>query len=105
MARPATPRRPAGRRAARLDRSADRHVPADPESPAAPGASSTTAGTNLPAAPGYPSDQETIAELTPAAAACWALLPPIERERLGLRLSQLVLKAVRPPIPTAQEDC
>ena len=40
--------------------------------------------------------------LTPAA--LWALLPAAERERLGRRLSRLVLKAVRPPIPTAAED-
>ena len=30
---------------------------------------------------------------------------PPERERLGLRLSQLVLKAIRPPVPTPEEDC
>ncbi len=35
--------------------------------------------------------------MTPAA--FWALLPTADRERLGLRLSQLVLKAVRPPAP------
>jgi hypothetical protein len=29
-------------------------------------------------------------------AAGWALLPEAERERLGLRLSRLVLKALRP---------
>jgi hypothetical protein len=40
--------------------------------------------------------------LTPAA--FWALLPAADRERLGRRLSQLVLKAVRPPVPTAAED-
>jgi hypothetical protein len=32
----------------------------------------------------------------------WALLPTADRERLGLRLSQLVLKAVRPSVP--EED-
>jgi hypothetical protein len=36
----------------------------------------------------------TITELT--LATCWALLPVAERERLGLRLSRLVLKALRP---------
>ena len=29
--------------------------------------------------------------------AFWALLPPAERERFGLRLSRLVLRAVRSP--------
>ena len=42
------------------------------------------------------------APVTPAA--FWALLPPAERERLGLQLSRLVLKAVRPPMPTPEED-
>ena len=56
----------------------------------------------FPPTPGHPINQEAITELTPTA--FWALLPPTERERLGLRLSQLVLKAVRPPVPTAEED-
>jgi hypothetical protein len=41
-------------------------------------------------------------EVTPPA--LWALLPAAERERLGRRLSQLVLKAVRSPVPTPAED-
>jgi hypothetical protein len=36
--------------------------------------------------------------------AFWTLLPPADRERLGLRLSRLVLKAVRPPVPHPEED-
>ena len=51
--------------------------------------------------PSQPADQEAITGLTPAA--FWALLPPAERERLGLRLSRLVLKAIRPPVPTSAE--
>jgi hypothetical protein len=39
--------------------------------------------------------------VTPAV--LWALLPAAEREQLGRRLSQLVLKAVRPPAPTSKE--
>ena len=38
--------------------------------------------------------------MTPAA--FWALLPPADRERFGLRLSRLVLRAVRSPDP--EED-
>lgn len=102
MARPATPRRPAGRRTGRLDRRARRHVSTDSGPTAAPDAGPLADGPHLPATPGHPINQEAIAELTPPA--FWALLPPTERERLGLRLSQLVLKAVRPPVPTAEED-
>jgi hypothetical protein len=40
--------------------------------------------------------------MTPTA--FWALLPPADRERLGLRLSRLVLKAVCAPEPCFQED-
>lgn len=40
--------------------------------------------------------------MTPAA--FWALLPTAERERLGLQLSRLVLKAVRPPATIPGED-
>jgi hypothetical protein len=32
----------------------------------------------------------------------WALLPPADRERFGLRLSRLVLRAVRSP--DSEED-
>jgi hypothetical protein len=34
--------------------------------------------------------------------AFWTLLPPADRERFGLRLSRLVLRAVRAPDP--EED-
>jgi hypothetical protein len=102
VARPATPRRPAGRRTGHLDRPTCRPAPDDPRAPAAPGAGPTADGPHLPAAPNQPIDQETLAELTPTA--FWALLPATERKRLGLRLSQLVLKAVRPPVPTSPEN-
>ena len=103
MARASTSRRPAGRRAARLDRPTHRHVPANAPPDAAPGSGPTADGPDLPAAPDQPIDQDqAITGLTPTA--FWALLPAAERERLGLRLSQLVLKAVRPPVPNSQED-
>jgi hypothetical protein len=34
----------------------------------------------------------------------WTLLSPADRERLGLRLSRLVPKAVRTPAPHPAED-
>jgi hypothetical protein len=34
----------------------------------------------------------------------WALLPDVDRERFGLRLSRLVLRAVRAPDPGPEED-
>lgn len=36
--------------------------------------------------------------------ACWALLPAADRERFGLRLSRLVLRAIRTPDPSTEED-
>jgi hypothetical protein len=42
----------------------------------------------------------TAAGMTPDA--FWALLPAADRERFGLRLSRLVLRAVRTPDP--EED-
>jgi hypothetical protein len=37
-------------------------------------------------------------------AAIWALLPAGDRERFGLRLSRLVLRAVRTPASGPEED-
>ena len=37
-------------------------------------------------------------------ATIWALLPAGDRERFGLRLSRLVLRAVRAPAPGLEED-
>ena len=34
----------------------------------------------------------------------WALLPDADRERFGLRLSRLVLRALRPPDTDTEED-
>jgi hypothetical protein len=34
----------------------------------------------------------------------WALLPAVDRERFGLRLSRLALRAVRAPDPGPEED-
>ena len=102
MARPASSRRPTDGRTTRLDRSARRHVPTDPEPTVASRAGPAAAGPAVPATAGHPNAQATIAEVTPTA--FWSLLPAAERERLGLRLSQLVLKAVRPLAPTFTED-
>ena len=102
MARPATPRRPAGRRAGRLDRPDGRHVPGDCEPGVTPGPGPAADGPAVATPPAQTIDQATITELTPAA--LWALLPQAERERLGLRLSRLVLKAVCPPVPTVKEE-
>jgi hypothetical protein len=56
----------------------------------------------VPATPARPAEEEAADVVTPDS--FWALLPPADRERLGLRLSRLVLKAVRPPAPRAEED-
>ena len=87
MARPATARRPADGRPGRLDRPARRDLPADP------GPSAAAHGPPHPLPP---------PPVTPDA--CWALLPAADRERFGLRLSRLVLRAVRTPDPSTEED-
>jgi hypothetical protein len=102
MARPAIARRPALDRAGHSDRSGTRHVPRDGGSAAAPAASSVAFGPHVPEATPRPTGEEIPTEVSPAA--YWALLPAAEKERLGLRLSQLVLKAVRPPITISEED-
>jgi hypothetical protein len=56
----------------------------------------------VPAAPDPALDQTPPADVTPEA--FWALLPANERERFGLRLSRLVLRAVRCPDPSTEED-
>jgi hypothetical protein len=56
----------------------------------------------MPAAPVGPADEAPSDGLTPTV--FWALLPPAERERLGLRLSRLVLKAVCAPEAHFRED-
>ena len=95
MARPATARRPANGRAGHLDRPARRYGPFDPRPPAAPGPGPAPDGPTVPAAPDHPIDPSTDFVVTPDA--FWALLPPADRERFGLRLSRLVLRAVRTP--------
>lgn len=102
MARPATPRRPADRRTGRLDRPGRRHVPLDLGSSPAAGSGPAADGPPLPATAVHPVEEEPAAVVTPAS--FWALLPAADRERLGLRLSRLVLKAVRPPAPHSEED-
>lgn len=95
MARPATARRPADRRPGRLDRHARRDLPADAVPPTPARRLPAGDGPALPAAPGRPIDPTPSAEVIPAT--IWALLPAGDRERFGLRLSRLVLRAVRAP--------
>jgi hypothetical protein len=102
MARPATPRRPADRRTSCLDRPGRRHVPRDPEPSPAVGSGLAADGPPLPATPVRSAEEEPIAVVTPDS--FWTLLSPADRERLGLRLSRLVLKAVRTPAPHPAED-
>jgi hypothetical protein len=54
----------------------------------------------VPATPAHPCDPSPAEAVTPGA--FWALLPDADRERFGLRLSRLVLRAVRTPDP--EED-
>jgi hypothetical protein len=56
----------------------------------------------VPATPVRSAEEDATDVVTPDS--FWALLPPVDRERLGLRLSRLVLKAIRPPAPHAEED-
>jgi len=91
MARSATARRPASGRSGSLDRSARQHFLIDLESAAASDASLASAG---PALSTSAIPEGTNTALT--SAGFWALLPAAERERLGLRLSRLVLKALCP---------
>ena len=102
MARPATSRQPADRRPSRLDRPGHRHVPRGPEPSATVGAGPAADGPPVPATPVRSAEEEPIAVVT--SNSFWALLPPADRERLGLRLSRLVLKAVRPSAPYPEED-
>ena len=97
MARPATARRPAVGRTGLLDRPTRRYLPADPGSPTPAVPSPAADGPAVPATPGRPIDPPPAAGVTPDA--FWALLPAADRERFGLRLSRLVLRAVRTPDP------
>jgi hypothetical protein len=54
----------------------------------------------VPATPAHQIDPSTADGMT--AGGFWALLPAADRERFGLRLSRLVLRAVRTPDP--EED-
>jgi hypothetical protein len=54
----------------------------------------------MPEAPGLTADPTPSAGVTPDP--YWALLSAADRERFGLRLSRLVLRAVRAPVP--EED-
>jgi hypothetical protein len=93
MARPATARRTEVGRTGLLDRPSRRYLPADPGHPDLAGPSPAADGPALPAAPDRPADPLPAAGVTPDA--LWALLPAADRERFGLRLSRLVLRAVR----------
>src|SRR4051812_21964116 len=100
MARLATARRPAVGCPGLLDRPARRYLPADPGPSAAPGPRPATDGPAVPPTPAHPIDPPPAAGITPDA--LWALLPAVDRERFGQRLSRLVLRAVRTPGP--EED-
>jgi hypothetical protein len=100
MARPATARRPADRRAGLLDRPARRRPPVGPGTPLAVGPRPSGDGPALPATPAHPLGPSPAEGVTPDA--YWALLPPADRERFGLRLSRLVLRAVS--APDTEED-
>ena len=62
---------------------------------AAPAAWTDLPVESFPLIPGRPIDPTPSAELTTGT--IWALLPAVDRERFGLRLSRLVLRAVRAP--------
>jgi hypothetical protein len=100
MARPATARRPASDRSARLDRPACRYLPNDPgpTAPAGPGPSAD--GPVVSAAQAHPIGPTPADGMT--LDVFWALLPAADREQFGLRLSRLVLRAVR--ITDAEEN-
>jgi hypothetical protein len=93
MARPATARRTAVGRTGLLDRPARRYLPTEPGSPATTGPRPAADVPAVPAPPDRPIDPPPAAGVTPDA--FWALLPAADRERFGLRLSRLVLRAVR----------
>jgi hypothetical protein len=97
MARPATARRPSVGRSGLLDRPARRYLPVDPGPPAATGPRPAPDGSAVPATPDHSIDPSTAVGVMPDG--FWALLPAADRERFGLRLSRLVLRAVRTPDP------
>jgi hypothetical protein len=92
MARPATARRPASDCSRRLDRPARRYLPDDPGSSAPAGPRPPADGPVVSAAQTHPIGP-TADGVTPEV--LWALLPAADREQFGLRLSRLVLRAVR----------
>jgi len=101
MARPATTRRPAGRRPSRLDRSANRKDPHDIESPSPE--CQVSPSNDVPLSTTSPGPAESPSpDLT--ANTCWALLPAAEREQFQLRLCRLVLKAARIPSLDTEEN-
>ncbi len=100
MARPATARRPPDGRTGLLDRPARRYLPDDPGSPTAPGPRPSADGPVVSAAQAHPIEPTPADGVTPEV--LWALLPAADREQFGLRLSRLVLRAVR--TTDAEED-
>jgi hypothetical protein len=100
MARPATARRPASDCSRRLDRPARRYLPDDPGSTAPAGSRPPADGPVVSAAQAHPIGPTPADGMT--LDVFWALLPAADREQFGLRLSRLVLRAVR--ITDAEED-
>lgn len=94
MARPATARRPPDGRTGLLDRPARRYLPDDPGSTAAPDPRPSANGPVVSAAQAHPIGPSADG-VTPDV--LWALLPAADREQFGLRLSRLVLRAIRTP--------
>lgn len=101
MARPATARRPTHGHTRRLDRPARRHLPDDLATPSTVGQCPSPDGDDVPTAPDPTLVPTSPAGVTPEV--FWALLPADQRERFGLRLSRLVLRAVRCPDTTTDE--
>jgi hypothetical protein len=102
MARPATAQRATDGRTSRLDRPARRYLPEDPGTPSVVGQCPSPDGDDVPTASGPALNPTPADAVTPEA--FWALLPADERERFGLRLSRLVLRAVRCPNISRKED-
>lgn len=101
MARPATSRRPTKRRPRGLDRSSQRPVPRDIDTPSAARPSSPRNDIPM-STPSQRPAESPSADLTPQT--CWTLLPVAERQQFELRLSRLVLKAARIPSLDTEEN-
>ena len=89
MARSATAQRNSRGRTRKLDRSATRHIATTPTPPT--DISADAHGDEPP----VPSPSQNVEESFVVIDTPWALLPTTEQEQFGLRISRLILKAVR----------